>query len=126
MLVEAASRVSTMIGTLRAMNHGGVAIRAANHDEVAQTTLGGLTIVKIMAVACHQDHRQEGSPNEEYANIMRVATAGRGHLAITFTVDLRGRKHIVKLPRLTSHFLYSLISSLPSQLRRELLAPLRC
>jgi hypothetical protein len=112
---------------IRAANHGGVPIRAANHDEVAQTTLGGLTIVKIMAVACHQDHRQEGSPNEEYANIMRVASAGRGHLAITFTpVDLRGRKHIVKLPRLTSHFLYSLISSLRSQLRRELLAPLRC
>jgi hypothetical protein len=89
MLVGAASCVSTMIGTLRAMNHGGVAIRTTNHDEVAQTTLGGPIIVKIMAAACHQDHRQEGSLNEEYANIiMRMATAGRGHLAITFTVDL--------------------------------------
>lgn len=104
MIVEVASRVSTMIGTLREMNHGGVAIRATNHVEVAQTTLGGLIIVKIMAAACHQDHRQEGSLNEEYANITRVATAGRGHLAIMFTVDLHARKHIVELPRLTSHF----------------------
>jgi len=104
MIVEAASGVSTMLGTLKAMNHGGVAIRATNHVEVAQTTLGGLIIVKIMAVACHQDHRQEGSLNEEYANITRMATAGRGHLAIMFTVDLPVRKHIVELPRLTSHF----------------------
>ena len=99
MLAGEASQVSTRTGTLRPMNHGGVAIRAMNHGVVAQTTLGGLIIVKIMAVACHQDHRQEGSLSEEYANIMRVATAGRGHLAITFTVDLRGRKHIPKLPR---------------------------
>nr|XP_040259090.1 zinc finger CCCH domain-containing protein 19 isoform X2 [Aegilops tauschii subsp. strangulata] len=104
-LVEAASRINTMIGTVTATNHGGVAIRAMIHGVVARTTLGGrLIIVKIMAAVCHQDHRQEGSLNEEYANIMRMATAGRGHLALLYTVDHRGRKHIVKVPRLTPHF----------------------
>lgn len=108
-LVEAANRINTVIGTLKATTHGGVAIRTTNHGEAARTTLGGLSIVKIMAAVCRQDHHQEGSLSEEYANTTRMGTAGRGHLAIMCTVDHRGWKHIVKLPRLTT-FLYSLTS----------------
>ena len=119
MLVGAASQVSTMTGTLRATNRGGVALRATNRGGVVQIILGGLIIGKIMAAVDHQDRRQEGSLKGEYANIMRVATAGRVHPAITFTVDLHGREHIeVTTSYLT--FLYSLIRSLRSQLRREL------
>lgn len=75
-----------MTGTPMAVNPGGA----------AQTTLGGLTIVMIMAMAGHQDRHLEGSLKGGYVNSMKMATAGRVRSASTCTVDISGRKTLHK------------------------------
>lgn len=82
MPVGAARGVTTMTDTPMAANPG----------VAAQTTLGGLTIVMIMAMEGHQDHRREGSPKRGSANTIRMATAGRVSSASSSTVDLGGGK----------------------------------
>lgn len=78
--VGAARGIINMTGILTAVIRGGV----------AQTTLGGPTIVMTMVVVVRQDPRQEGSPRGEFVNTTRMATAGRAPNASTCTGDCRG------------------------------------
>lgn len=75
--VGAARGITSMTGIFTAVIRGGV----------AQTTLGGLTIVMTMAVVVRQDRRQEGNPRGGYVNSTRTATAGRVRNASTSTGD---------------------------------------
>lgn len=63
----AARGITTLTGTLMAVSSGGV----------AQTILGGLTIVVIMLVVGRRGHRPEGRPKGGFVNSTRMATAGR-------------------------------------------------
>jgi hypothetical protein len=62
---------------------------AVNPGVAAQTPLGGLTIVMIMAMEGLQGRRRECHPKRGFANTMKmVATAGRVPDARSSTVDL--------------------------------------
>jgi len=109
--VGAARGITNMTGIFTAVIRGGV----------AQTTLGGLTIVMTMAVVVRQDPRQEGSLIGGYVNTTRMATAGRVRNASTCTGDCHCRGSGTPDCLVALTFLYSIILFRPSQYRRTLI-----
>lgn len=109
--VGAARGITNMTGIFTAVIRGGV----------AQTTLGGLTIVMTMAVVVRQDPRQEGSPRGGYVNTTRMATAGRARNARTCTGDCHCRGSGTPNCLVALTFLYSSICFRGSKYRRTLI-----